>query len=368
MPAIEAWTTLRMTPQAALNAHTADLSDDQLLAALGHPGSFTVNIRADGAAVAAGQPVLDSAWVKCPKRSWCASDRDVTLAPPVPQGSTQRWSDYTGTVWQGGSPPVQIAGPAVPTPGNALHVVKSADSPDADPSTGQTSTWLAQLWPVVADTSQLPLPDQQLVLKYRDGNDGQVRRAPFAITGYPITVPVVNEVTAGAIAADTLTPAAGSLLGLTLWRPQRLATSGSGDATSPAVQDMSGLDYGLLLGDGTNTISCSPQRYSNLTGLAVDPRATSWAGPTDPVTLPLLDSAPADLPLDQSEPLGLTLDVAGCLADAGAAGISLASGPGANLTATLLAGTSPTSSVQTDVATSHPAASAGVTYRLNLLP
>lgn len=367
--AIAAWTTLRMTPQGALNAHTADLADDQLLAALGAPGAFTVNIRADAAGVSGGDPVLDSAWVKCPKDSWCAPDQDVTVAPLGPQGAAGRWSDYTGAVWGAMGPtPGPQSDPAVPAPGNALHVVipGSPIGAGAEPGTGTAGTWLAQLWPVITDIAELPLPGQDLALKYRDGTDGQVRRAPLELPPFPITVPVVNEVTSGSISADTLNAASG-ILALTLWRPQRLASDDAGHTSGPQVQDMAGLDYGLLIGDGTATVSCSPQRYSSLTGLAVDPRAT-WSGPTGPVTLPLLDGAPTDLPLDQSQPLGLTLDVAGCLSDASAAGVTLATGPGANLTATLLAGATPQATMTTDVVTATPVASAGVTYRLQLAP
>jgi hypothetical protein len=165
---------------------------------------------------------------------------------------------------------------------------------------------------------------------------------------------VVNDASVGTISADTLTTDSEGRLAVSLWRPQRLGTT-----TEEPVTDLAGLDYGLLLSDGTTTISCAPQRYSDSIGLGAPPEV-SWDSPISGTTLPLHDGAPVDPAVADSGPIGFTVDIAGCLADAAGLGYSL----GAPLQATLMAGTSSATSPNTELLTSTGASSAGTSYRL----
>lgn len=320
------WTTVTFAPDRAVNAHTSDVTADQLTATLPASG-LSVHTVMDSADLPGADP-LAAGFVTCPAESWCAGS-DALITPPENAGQfpALAWADYPGTTWTtapDGS--VTSASTAIAAPGWALHsTITKTTGPDGQVSAA-APRWSADLLPQPRSITGLPASGQVLLLNYRELG-GTLAAVPLLLDEVLLTAPLLNEVSLGTISGDTLTSENG-LIAATFWRPQAARADLAPGDLQPgdlALGDLGGLTYTVTLSDGQFQQTCPANRWSALTGLvSVDAR--------------LVDATGGQLPTATSNPLGFALDVAGCVADSQGA---LSLDGGQSLTLTLTAATGP---------------------------
>ncbi len=328
------WSTVTFTPDRAVNAHTSDVTADQLIATLPALG-LSVHTVMNSADLPGADP-LAAGFVTCPAESWCAGS-DALITPPENAGQfpTQVWADYPGTTWTtapDGS--ATSASTAIAAPGWALHsTITQGAGPDGRVGPA-VLRWSADLLPQPRSITGLPASGQVLLLNFREPG-GTLAAVPLLLDEVLLTAPLLNEVSLGTISGDTLTSENG-LIAATFWRPQAASADlAPGDLRRGdlALGDLGGLTYTITLSDGQFQQTCPANRWSALTGLvSVDAR--------------LVDATGGQLPTATSNPLGFTLDVAGCVADSQGA---LSLDGGQPLTLTLTAATGPGQSSATAV-------------------
>lgn len=382
--AMNPWTDIRKDFANGGSTYNAELPGSTVTAsdvadAIGGRGQFVTWMFLDeiGMRSVAGLPdssLVDWARVDCGNLPYCGANQSHEAAYGVigeagsdswwqtfSNNNPVLWHDYPGHAFNcpDGTtdaviPEASLLGtPSATTPANGMSLFCRDGGRDKFGNVVTEHIWGGGFSPQTgADTLAQFKPGDVYTVQYQVHGEATPRSFTMVLAPYYATVPGLLAVNGAAPdpSGNFALDAQGKLT-LTFLRPQRMTVAGE----TGTFMDQAGLHYGLIIGpqNGSSEFGCSwyseanatpakVNRYSNVTGLSVDPApANPWQSTQWPLTdTGKVDEAPDANPSTQKT-FSFTVDVRSCIADAIAAGggkvsagdISNAKPPYATLTA-----------------------------------